>query len=101
MSIVDLVGYGTTASCSEGGTPASAPGNSTVILRREGGCTDSGTNANDFTIGTPQPRNTASQLHPCMLALLNVDFRIGIIQIYVWPGLEMSLPGLSNGMNPK
>lgn len=64
-SIVDLVGFGTTANCAEGGTPTAAPSNTTAVLRAAAGCTDTDSNAGDFATGAPLPRNGASPLNAC------------------------------------
>ncbi len=61
--IVDLVGYGT-ANFSEG-SAAPAPSSTTAIFRASNGCTDSDSNAADFSTATPAPRNSASPLAPC------------------------------------
>ena len=37
-------------------------GNTTAALRQAGGCTDTDNNASDFSLGAPNPRNTASPL---------------------------------------
>ncbi|HSB37510.1 MAG TPA: lamin tail domain-containing protein, partial [Gaiellaceae bacterium] len=63
-SIADLVGYGTTANCSET-SPAPTLTNTTADLRNNGGCLDTESNAADFTAGAPTPRNTASPLRDC------------------------------------
>ena len=63
-NIVDLVGYGSSASCFEG-SPSSAPSNTTSVVRSNSGCTDSANNANDFSSSAPNPRNTSSPFHPC------------------------------------
>jgi predicted extracellular nuclease len=75
---VDLVGYGSTANCSES-APAPAPGTATAALRKSGGCTDTDNNAADFAIATPSPRNTNSPLSPCggassILSLVSYDY---------------------------
>jgi len=64
-SIIDFVGYGTTASCFEGSGPTSAPSNTTAVLRATNGCTDTDDNANDFDTGTPNPRNSSSPSNNC------------------------------------
>lgn len=56
--IVDFLGYGTTANCAEG-TRAAAPSNTTSLLRKNGGITDTDNNSADFVTGTPNPRQTA------------------------------------------
>ena len=63
--IVDFVGFGSTASCSEGNSPTAAPSNSTAVLRAADGCTDSGVNGNDFSTGLPSPRNSATPAAVC------------------------------------
>ena len=62
--IVDLVGYGSTSTYSEG-SPAPAPSNSTALFRAGSGCTDTDNNAADFTSGAPAPRNSASAALIC------------------------------------
>jgi endonuclease G len=59
LSIVDYVGYGTTASCWEGSGRAPAPSNTTAIFRKGDGSIDTNNNANDFITGAPNPRRTA------------------------------------------
>ena len=58
----DLVGYGS-ANCREGLAaapgPAGATVNTTAILRKLGGATDTDQNGNDFALGGPNPRQTA------------------------------------------
>jgi len=63
-NIVDLVGYGTTANCSET-APAPAPGTNVAVIRKGEGCTDTGNNAVDFATGQPDPRNGSSPLQSC------------------------------------
>ena len=67
-SVQDFVGYGSTANCSET-SPTPAPSNTTAVLRAGSGCTDTNNDSTDFAPGTPNPRNTASPLNPCALAL--------------------------------
>jgi hypothetical protein len=66
-SVVDYVGYGTTANDFEGSGPAPAPGNNnTSDVRAGGGCTDTDNNSADFaTVTPPTPRNTSSPFNPC------------------------------------
>ncbi len=57
--IVDYVGYGSTASCSEG-SPAPAPSNNqSALFRKNDGATDTNNNGLDFVNGAPNPRRTA------------------------------------------
>ena len=62
-ALVDLVGFGS-ANWFEGAV-ATAPSNTSALLRAASGCTDSDNNANDFATGTPAPRNSASALGTC------------------------------------
>jgi predicted extracellular nuclease len=67
VAIVDLVGYGATATCFEGTGPAPAPSSNNLqsALRGNSGCTDTDQNAADFTAGTANPRNTTSATNRC------------------------------------
>ncbi|MSW65250.1 MAG: hypothetical protein F2825_10245, partial [Actinobacteria bacterium] len=60
----DLVAYGSNAAPAEG-SPAPGLSNTTAALRAANGCTDTDSNATDFTAGDPAPRNTASAATPC------------------------------------
>ncbi len=66
-SIVDFVGFGAAANCFEGSGPTSAPSNTTAVLRAANGCTDSDNNSSDFSVGAPNPRNSASPANSCGL----------------------------------
>ncbi|MDQ1592117.1 MAG: uncharacterized protein QOG71_2744 [Pyrinomonadaceae bacterium] len=56
-TIVDFVGFGSTANCSET-APAPAPTNTTADIRNGGGSVDTDNNSLDFTAATPTPRNS-------------------------------------------
>jgi endonuclease G len=58
-TIVDFVGYGTTANCREGVANAPAPSNTTAIFRAGNGAVDTDQNGIDFSTGAPNPRRTA------------------------------------------
>ncbi|MCK8493340.1 lamin tail domain-containing protein [Spirosoma sp. RP8] len=60
----DFVGFGTATNCSETAPTANLT-NSTAAVRAGNGCTDTGNNSADFTIGTPSPRNSASPTNLC------------------------------------
>ena len=64
-SIIDFVGFGTTATCFEGSGATPAPSNTNAVLRASNGCTDTDNNATDFTTGAPSPRNSASPTNLC------------------------------------
>jgi hypothetical protein len=61
-STVDIIFWGT-VNCA-GANPAPTMDGTNAILRANGGCTDTGNSANDFTLGAPSPRNT-STTHSC------------------------------------
>jgi uncharacterized protein len=63
--MIDLVGFGTTATCFEGTGPTPAPSNTTAVLRKRSGCFDSNENSFDFQTGAPNPRNSASPTRLC------------------------------------
>ena len=65
-TVVDMVGFGS-ANCSEG-TPTATLTNTTAAIRNGAGCTDTDSNAGDFSIAAPSPRNTATALHTCNIA---------------------------------
>ncbi len=58
VNIVDFVGYGTGATCSETAN-APAPSNTSSIFRKNGGATDNDNNQDDFVTAVPNPRRTA------------------------------------------
>ena len=57
-SVIDFVGFGTTANCFEGTGPTPAPNNTTAVLRKAKGTTDTNDNSTDFVTGSPEPRNS-------------------------------------------
>lgn len=63
-SIVDFLGYGSTASCSEG-TKGPTLSVTTAAIRSGGGCTDTDSNGSDFAVGVPTPRNSTSSFNLC------------------------------------
>jgi uncharacterized protein len=64
-NIVDLVGYGSTASCFRGTASAPAPSNTNAIHRAQNGCTNTDNNNADFKTSAPNPRNIASPVNMC------------------------------------
>jgi Lamin Tail Domain len=62
--VEDLAGYGD-ATDFEGAGSAPSLSNTTAALRGDGGCSDTGDNAADFTAGTPTPRSSAAASQPC------------------------------------
>jgi predicted extracellular nuclease len=68
-SIVDLVGYGTTANFFEGTGPTPAPSTTTAVWRANNGCLDTDQNSLDFATAAPAPRNTASPTASCSVVV--------------------------------
>lgn len=69
-SILDVLGYGSSATCFEGTGPTTAPGNTTSVFRRSGGCTDTNDNATDSFVSAPFPRNSSSPVNNCIAGTL-------------------------------
>ncbi|HJP91817.1 MAG TPA: DNA/RNA non-specific endonuclease [Pyrinomonadaceae bacterium] len=57
--IVDFVGYGSSASCFEGGARAAAPSNTSALFRKLNGAQDTNQNGADFQTAAPSPRRSA------------------------------------------
>ena len=57
-TIIDFVGFGTTANCYEGSGPTPAPSN-TLSVSRDSNNDDTNNNSADFTAGVPNPRNSS------------------------------------------
>ena len=64
---IDFVGFGANASQAEG-TKTPNLSTTTAAIRKSGGCTDTGNNAEDFDIAAPTPRNSASPANLCASA---------------------------------
>ena len=62
--IEDFVGYGSAADY-EGASAAAALSSSTAAIRANAGCTDTGSNADDFSADAPTPRNSSSAAAGC------------------------------------
>src|SRR5690606_15352603 len=67
--VVDFVGFGS-ANCSET-TSTAVLSNTTAALRADGGCRDTDVNGDDFTVGAPAPRNSASTPLTCSALVQN------------------------------
>jgi len=59
-TVLDVVGYGTTANCFEGSGPTTAPSNVNSVQRATGGCQDTNNNLGDFTAAAAAPRNSTN-----------------------------------------
>ena len=62
--IIDFVGYGTVASCSEGDR-APTPSSTTSVRRAFEGCVDTDDNGSDFFAGAVIPRNSSTPVRSC------------------------------------
>ncbi len=66
-TVMDLVGYGSTANCSETApTTPTISGNATSVSRKSNGCQDTDNNSSDFTnTSPPVPRNNSTAANTC------------------------------------
>jgi len=64
-SLLERVGYGTSATTYEGTGPAPAPSATVALFRALGGCTDANSNDKDFTTAAPAPRNAGAVGNNC------------------------------------
>lgn len=64
-TIIDFVGYGTTANCFEGPGPTPAPSAVNAATRRLNGCQDTQDNTADFLAAVVTPRNSSSPFNTC------------------------------------
>lgn len=71
-NIIDFVGYGSTANCSEA-APTAAPSATNAVLRKANGCTETDNNSSDFMTGIANPRNSATAKAPCVPPTISID----------------------------
>ena len=64
-AIVDMIGWGNGTNGFEGAAAGQTSTNALAAIRNNGGCDDTDNNANDFTIATANPRNSASPVNVC------------------------------------
>lgn len=64
-TVVDILGYGTTANCFEGLGPTGNLSATAAALRAMNGCTEADNNASDFAVSAPNPRNNALPAAVC------------------------------------
>ncbi len=96
--VIDFVGFGS-ANCSET-APTPALSNTTAALRNGGGCADTGNNSADFTVGAPNPRNSASGTYLCA-AMTNPTGVGAAAPTTVDPGSPVTFPiTVTPGANP-
>jgi hypothetical protein len=94
-SIIDFVGYGSTANCNE---TANAPAPSTTVadIRAGGGNTETDNNSTDFTAAAPTPRNTASTFNSPTAANGFINGRITTAEGASIAGTLINLSGSQN-----
>jgi hypothetical protein len=64
-AIMDMIGYGSTATDYEGAVAPAPSTNTDAMFRLNGGCTDNNTNNADFQVSPAAPRNSATAQHSC------------------------------------
>ncbi|MEO6390417.1 MAG: DNA/RNA non-specific endonuclease [Pyrinomonadaceae bacterium] len=64
-TLIDFVGYGSTATCFEGAGFAPGLSNTTADVRGLSGCLETDQNASDFTAASPTPRNGSTAANAC------------------------------------
>ena len=65
-SVVDVLGFGSTASCFEGAfLSTTGITNAQSMQRGSGGCTETNNNSTDFTVAAVTPRNSGSPTNTC------------------------------------
>jgi hypothetical protein len=71
--IIDKVGYGSNTTSTTGyegsGPTGTLLSNTTAAFRMLNGCSDTDSNPNDFSVGTPIPRNSSSPVNNCSSSL--------------------------------
>ncbi|MES2390766.1 MAG: Ig-like domain repeat protein [Acidobacteriota bacterium] len=66
--VVDYVGFGTSATCAEGGKFTTPNATAAQAMIRTNPCTDTDNNGADFSNGTPAPHNSSTTFAPCSTA---------------------------------
>jgi hypothetical protein len=94
-SIIDFVGYGSTANCNE---TANAPAPSTTVadIRAGGGNTETDNNSTDFSAAAPTPRNKASTFNSPTAADGFINGRITTAEGAGIAGTVIKLSGSQN-----
>ena len=95
-TLVDLVGYGA-ATCFEGAAAASQPANATAVLRKRGGCYDTNDNGTDFSVGTPNPRNSTTAARSCEFTALPIHDIQGTGLTTPYLGIDVTTTGIVTG----
>jgi predicted extracellular nuclease len=64
-TVVDYVGFGTSATCAEGGKYTAPNATAAQAIIRTNPCIDTDVNGTDFSNGTPTPHSSATTFAPC------------------------------------
>lgn len=65
-AVVDVLGFGSTASCFETGfLPTTGITNAQSMQRGSGGCLETNNNSTDFTVAAVSPRNSTTPINSC------------------------------------
>ncbi len=91
--VVDFVGYGG-ANCFEGSLAAPAPSNTNAIHRARGGCRDTDDNRADFSIGSPNPRNSSSPERSCIPQVRSIPEIQGSGASSPFEGVDVTTTGI-------
>jgi predicted extracellular nuclease len=94
--IVDLVGYGSTATFYEGAGPTGNTSNTTAAIRGAGGATDTDNNNADFAIAAPDPDNSV-ELPPSVSAVTPAE---GATNVSISADLTITFSEPVNVTNP-
>ena len=92
----DLVGYGATT-CVEGAGPTGVLSSALAALRKRGGCFDSDNNNVDFSVGSPNPRNSASVARSCDFVPATIHEIQGAGPTTPFLGLDVTTTGIVTG----
>ena len=92
----DLVGYGATT-CVEGAGPTAATSNTLAALRKRGGCFDSDNNNADFSVGSPNPRNSTAAARSCDFVPATIHEIQGSGPTTPFLGLDVTTSGVVTG----
>ncbi len=92
--VVDFVGYGSSANCSEA-SPTATLTNTTAALRISGGAQDTNNNSADFVVDAPTPRSTAvGNLGVSAPATTLVRGETSLLAVTVAPGTNPASTGV-------
>ena len=87
--IIDKVGYGSNITSTTGyegsGPTGTLLSNTTAAFRMLNGCSDTDSNPNDFSVGTPTPRNSSSPINDCSSSLSVSQNTIATVAVYPNP----------------